>query len=137
MVDALRLGLISDDDLRRADPLSLAVESASMINVDLTGAAIIIAGGVCAGLILGGCYWAVRWTRRWSRRAVERDLEAGGGRGEHSEEVEEVEFEANIGMAAMAGMAGVVARPAGEDALESTIEFTEGGGIVANGLPLR
>lgn len=35
------------------------------------------------------------------------------------------------------GMAGVVARPAGEDALESTIEFTEGGGIVANGLPLR
>ncbi|MEM7641002.1 MAG: DUF2125 domain-containing protein [Pseudomonadota bacterium] len=35
------------------------------------------------------------------------------------------------------GMAGAVARPVGEDQLESTIEFTEGGGISANGLPLR
>ena len=109
LVDALRLGLISDDDLRRADPLSLAVESAGIINVDLTGVAIVIAGGVVAGLVLGGCYWACQWTWRWSRRAVERDLEAGGGRGEQGEEVEEIEIEASIGMAAMAGMAGGVA----------------------------
>lgn len=35
------------------------------------------------------------------------------------------------------GMAGAVSRPVGEDQLESTIEFTEGGGISANGMPLR
>jgi len=35
------------------------------------------------------------------------------------------------------GMSGVVARPVGEDQLESEIEFTEGGGITANGLPLQ
>ncbi|WP_179378135.1 DUF2125 domain-containing protein [Jannaschia marina] len=35
------------------------------------------------------------------------------------------------------GMAGAVAKPVGEDQLESTIEFTEGGGISANGLPLK
>lgn len=35
------------------------------------------------------------------------------------------------------GMAGVVARSVGEDRLESEIEFTPGGGISANGLPLR
>ena len=35
------------------------------------------------------------------------------------------------------GMAGAVARPVGEDALESEIVFTEGGGITANGLPLQ
>ena len=35
------------------------------------------------------------------------------------------------------GMAGAVARPVGEDQLESTIEFTPGGGISANGLPLK
>ncbi|MGB3409461.1 MAG: DUF2125 domain-containing protein, partial [Jannaschia sp.] len=35
------------------------------------------------------------------------------------------------------GMAGVVARPVGEDALESLIEFTPGGGITANGMPLQ
>ena len=35
------------------------------------------------------------------------------------------------------GMSGAVARTTGEDQLESTIEFTEGGGISANGLPLR
>ena len=35
------------------------------------------------------------------------------------------------------GMAGAVTRPVGDDQLRSTIEFTEGGGISANGLPLR
>ncbi|MBM2575305.1 DUF2125 domain-containing protein [Jannaschia sp. Os4] len=35
------------------------------------------------------------------------------------------------------GMSGVVARPAEDGALVSEIEFTEGGGIVANGLPLQ
>ncbi len=35
------------------------------------------------------------------------------------------------------GMAGAVARPAGDDRLESTIEFSPGGGISANGMPLR
>jgi hypothetical protein len=35
------------------------------------------------------------------------------------------------------GMAGLVARPVGEDQLESTITFTEDGGITANGMPLR
>ncbi|KIT16697.1 DUF2125 domain-containing protein [Jannaschia aquimarina] len=35
------------------------------------------------------------------------------------------------------GMAGMVARPVGENRLESEIEFTEGGGILANGLPLQ
>lgn len=35
------------------------------------------------------------------------------------------------------GMTGAVARPAGDDKLESTIEFTPGGGINANGLPLK
>ena len=35
------------------------------------------------------------------------------------------------------GMAGVVAKPVGEDMLESEIVFTEGGGITANGLPLQ
>lgn len=35
------------------------------------------------------------------------------------------------------GMSGAVTRSVGEDQLESTIEFTPGGGITANGLPLR
>ncbi|CUH38988.1 hypothetical protein JSE7799_01707 [Jannaschia seosinensis] len=35
------------------------------------------------------------------------------------------------------GMAGAVAAPTGPDQLESTIEFTEGGGVTANGMPLR
>ncbi|MGB3555197.1 MAG: DUF2125 domain-containing protein [Jannaschia sp.] len=35
------------------------------------------------------------------------------------------------------GMIGAVARPVGEDQLESEIVFSEGGGISANGLPLR
>lgn len=35
------------------------------------------------------------------------------------------------------GMSGAVARSVGEDQLESVIEFTPGGGITANGLPLR
>ncbi|WP_371155651.1 hypothetical protein [Jannaschia sp. 2305UL9-9] len=35
------------------------------------------------------------------------------------------------------GMAGVVARPVGEDQLESEIVFTPDGGITANGLPLQ
>lgn len=35
------------------------------------------------------------------------------------------------------GMAGAVTRPVGDDQLESTIEFTPGGGISANGLPLK
>lgn len=35
------------------------------------------------------------------------------------------------------GMAGVVAKPVGEDQLESEIVFSEGGGISANGLPLQ
>lgn len=35
------------------------------------------------------------------------------------------------------GMSGAVARTVGDDQLETTIEFTEGGGITANGLPLR
>ncbi|MFO6465320.1 DUF2125 domain-containing protein [Jannaschia sp. KMU-145] len=35
------------------------------------------------------------------------------------------------------GMAGAVARPVGDDQLESKIEFTPGGGISANGMPLR
>ncbi len=35
------------------------------------------------------------------------------------------------------GMTGAVARTVGEDQLESTIEFTPGGGISANGLPLK
>ncbi|WGH77336.1 hypothetical protein [Jannaschia ovalis] len=35
------------------------------------------------------------------------------------------------------GMAGAVSRPVGDDQLESTIEFSEGGGISANGMPLR
>lgn len=35
------------------------------------------------------------------------------------------------------GMSGAVAETVGEDQLESTIEFTPGGGITANGLPLR
>jgi hypothetical protein len=35
------------------------------------------------------------------------------------------------------GMAGVVAQPVGEDSLRSEIEFTEGGGITANGMALR
>ncbi|CTQ49364.1 DUF2125 domain-containing protein [Jannaschia donghaensis] len=35
------------------------------------------------------------------------------------------------------GMAGAVARPVGDDQLESTIEFTPGGGITANGMPLK
>ncbi len=34
------------------------------------------------------------------------------------------------------GGAGAIARPVGDDQLESTIEFTEGGGISANGMPL-
>lgn len=35
------------------------------------------------------------------------------------------------------GMSGAITRSVGEDQLESTIEFTPGGGITANGLPLR
>jgi len=35
------------------------------------------------------------------------------------------------------GMAGAVAKPVGDDQLESTIEFLPGGGISANGLPLK
>ncbi|CTQ32566.1 hypothetical protein [Jannaschia rubra] len=35
------------------------------------------------------------------------------------------------------GMAGAVATKTGDDRLESTIEFTPGGGITANGTPLR
>ena len=35
------------------------------------------------------------------------------------------------------GMSGMVAETVGEDALRSVIEFTETGGITANGLPLR
>ncbi|MCK0168721.1 DUF2125 domain-containing protein [Jannaschia sp. S6380] len=35
------------------------------------------------------------------------------------------------------GMAGAVAKPVGDDQLETVIEFTEGGGISANGLPLQ
>ena len=35
------------------------------------------------------------------------------------------------------GMAGVVAKPVSETRLESEIEFTENGGILANGLPLQ
>ncbi len=35
------------------------------------------------------------------------------------------------------GMSGAVAEQVGEDQLQSTIEFTEGGGITANGLPLQ
>lgn len=35
------------------------------------------------------------------------------------------------------GMAGAVARNVGDDQLETEIEFTEGGGISANGMPLR
>ncbi|SFJ73255.1 hypothetical protein [Jannaschia pohangensis] len=35
------------------------------------------------------------------------------------------------------GMAGAVAKPVGDDQLESVIEFTPGGGITANGLPLQ
>lgn len=35
------------------------------------------------------------------------------------------------------GMSGAVARTVGDDRLESTVEFTPGGGITANGLPLR
>ncbi|SDY32289.1 hypothetical protein SAMN05444004_101137 [Jannaschia faecimaris] len=35
------------------------------------------------------------------------------------------------------GMAGAITRPVGDDQLESTIEFTPGGGISANGMPLK
>jgi hypothetical protein len=35
------------------------------------------------------------------------------------------------------GMSGMVAEQVGEDQLRSVIEFTEGGGITANGMPLR
>lgn len=35
------------------------------------------------------------------------------------------------------GMSGAVAETVGDDQLESTIEFTPGGGITANGLPLK
>jgi hypothetical protein len=35
------------------------------------------------------------------------------------------------------GMSGAVARSVGEDQLESELTFTEGGGIAANGMPLR
>ena len=35
------------------------------------------------------------------------------------------------------GMIGAVARQTGDDTLETTIAFTEGGGITANGLPVR
>jgi hypothetical protein len=41
-------------------------------------------------------------------------------------------------LAMVRGMLGAFARPgATPDTLESTIEFTEGGGITANGVPLQ